>query len=146
MAGRPSKFSQALADRICEELANGKSLRTVCKGKDMPSPLTVRRWLAKDETFRTQYAQAREEQADFHADELIEIADTEPDPNRARVRIDARKWVASKLRPKVYGERVTAEVTGKDGGAIETKSTHDIASGVAFLLRKGVEERKKAKA
>ena len=143
---RPSKYSQELANKICEQIANGKSLRAVCRGKNIPDTRTVRRWLQDNEEFRLQYAQAREDQADFHADELIAIADTEKDANRARVRIDARKWVASKLRPKVYGERVTAEVTGKDGGAIETKSTHDIASGVAFLLRKGVEERKKVKA
>ncbi len=52
------------------------------------------------------YARAREEQADFYADEIITIADTEPDAAIARVRIDARKWTASKLRPKVYGDRV----------------------------------------
>ncbi len=53
-----------------------------------------------------QYARAREEQADFYADEIVTIADTEPDAATARVRVDARKWVASKLKPKRYGDKL----------------------------------------
>lgn len=51
-----------------------------------------------------QYAQARLEQANYYADQIVEITDTERDPNRARVRVDARKWIASKMLPKVYGD------------------------------------------
>ena len=106
--GRPSKFSQEIADRICVELSKGKSLRKICEADDMPEDTSVRRWLAKEENtaFRLQYARARQEQADHYADEIIDISDTEEDPQKAKVRIDARKWVASKLKPKKYSERM----------------------------------------
>jgi hypothetical protein len=70
-------------------------------------------WLALDAEFAAQYARAREEQADYYADEIIEIADTAEDANLARLRIDARKWKASKLRPKKYGEKI--DLTSEDG-------------------------------
>jgi hypothetical protein len=90
----------------------------------MPDVRTVYRWLAINEDFRHQYALAREDQADTLADEIIDIADdskhdimivTNPDGserevenrevvNRSRLRVDARKWVASKLKPKKYGD------------------------------------------
>jgi hypothetical protein len=91
----------------------------------MPTKSTVFRWLAADEMFRDQYARAREAQADAIFDEILDIADEEHttvkrDPDggevevtydstavqRNRLRIDARKWMAGKLRPKVYGEKV----------------------------------------
>ena len=73
---------------------------------------TVMRWLEAKPEFRDQYARARERQAHHYAAEIVEIADTEEDPAKARVRIDARKWVASKLLPKAYGERVEQHLTG----------------------------------
>jgi hypothetical protein len=92
--------------RLCAELSRGRSLRSICADEDMPSTCTAQEWLAEDLEFATQYARARERQADFYADEITEIADSEADPNKARVRIDARKWVASKLKPKTYGDRL----------------------------------------
>lgn len=86
----------------------------------MPGIETVRRWLMGNEAFRAQYAYAREEQADTYADEIVRIADSEPDSNRARVRIDARKWVAGKLRPKVYGDKVGLEASGSLSVTIAT--------------------------
>jgi hypothetical protein len=69
----------------------------------MPGFATVKRWLSENADFQAQYARAREEQADFYADEIIQIADTCTDTNKARLQIDARKWKASKLAPKKYG-------------------------------------------
>ena len=111
--GRPSSYTQEIADTICTRIAEGESLRTICVSDDIPSITSVRRWLAdeKRDGFRLQYACAREEQADFYADAIIEIADTEEDPQKARVRIDARKWYAGKLKPKKYGERIASPVT-----------------------------------
>ncbi len=93
---------------VCERIAGGESLRTICKDKDMPTARGVLKWLNADgnDAAVQQYARAREEQADFYADEIVTIADTEPDAAIARVRIDARKWVASKLRPKRYGDKL----------------------------------------
>ena len=113
--GRPSSYTQEIADNICKLLAGGLSLRKICLMDGMPHIDTVRRWLIEEDkaTFHVQYTRAREEQADFYADEITEIADTEEDPNKARVRIDARKWVASKLKPKKYGDKIDVTSGGE---------------------------------
>jgi hypothetical protein len=88
---------------------------------------TVYLWLMRHEAFSEAYARAREEQADTFADEISAIAD-EPPPNDEkgrtdsgwvawqRNRIDARKWVAAKLKPKRYGEKVDVTSDGKAVG------------------------------
>jgi len=132
--GRPSIFTQELADKICIEIAtSSKSLRTICKSLNI-SVGSVLNWLKdKDKhEFLTQYARAKEEQADFLAEEMMEIADdasndfmtiTKGDASyevenrewtaRSKLRVDTRKWIASKLKPKKYGEKleVQANVT-----------------------------------
>lgn len=130
---RPSSFVQATADTICERIANGESLRAICEAEDMPDKATVLRWLAKEEheAFRVQYARARETQADSIFDEILDIADDarndwmkrnhgDSDPGwvengealrRSALRIDARKWMAGKLKPKKYGEKMSVDHT-----------------------------------
>ena len=116
--GRPSIYSQETADRICREIASGASLRAICAAPEMPHIDTVRKWLASGNTeFLAQYARAREEQADYYGDEMVEIADTTDDPQKARLQIDARKWKASKLAPKKYGDKI--QHAGHDGGLLE---------------------------
>jgi hypothetical protein len=140
-----SKFTQELADIICDEIAtSSKSLRTICKEDGMPTVKTVLNWLTQgDKTedeqdpfrlFLRQYTRAREAQADFLAEEIIEIADdgsndlmtiTKGDisyevenkevTNRSRLRVDARKWVAAKLKPKKYGDKVDLNHGGEIG-------------------------------
>lgn len=123
--GRPSDFSQELADEICAQLADGLSLRTVCKSDDMPDKRTVFRWLRTNEAFCHQYTRAKEESADALTDEMLDIADdasndwVERDDGRvdyngdhvqrSRLRIETRKWIASKLKPKKYGDKLTHE-------------------------------------
>lgn len=104
--GRPSGYSEEVVGTICMEIMAGKSLRTICAMEGMPAASTVYAWLGKYPEFSQRYACAREVQADVLADEIIEIADSDLDPNRARVMIDARKWLAGKLRPKKYSDRV----------------------------------------
>ena len=129
MTGRPSDYAPELANQICDRLAGGASLRAICSANDMPGKTTVFRWLNEHEEFRDQYARAREAQAEHWADEIIEIADDSgvdviPEEDgryridgeaiqRARLRVEARKWLMSKLAPKKYGDRVTAEHTGE---------------------------------
>lgn len=113
-AGRPRnpetmvKFEKAL-----ELVAKGTGLQRACQtiGVDTSNFYNI---LKKDEGLAKKYARAREEQADYLADEIVSIADEEEDPQKARVRIDARKWTASKLRPKRYGDKVdhSHEVSG----------------------------------
>jgi hypothetical protein len=142
MTGRPSSFTQEIADEICERLAEGESLRSICRSDGMPVQATVFRWLSIDEAFLKQYARAREAQADRLADEILDIADdssrdtipkVDKEGNeygeqansewiaRSRLRVDARKWLASKMAPKKYGDKVTQEITGGGGGALVVK-------------------------
>lgn len=119
--GRPSAYTQDIADEICDRLANGQSLRTICKSDEMPNKSTIMRWLHSNDSFRDQYARARNDQAQHYADEIIDIADDSVNDymvnddgvetvdheaiQRSKLRIDSRKWVASKLLPQKYGDR-----------------------------------------
>lgn len=120
--GRPSAFSQAVGDAICERIVNGQSLRAICQDDAMPGASTVLRWLQGDQHvgFREQYTRARQAQAEAAISEITEIADaaTNEDVQVAKLRVDTRKWAASKVLPKVYGERQQIEHTGENGGAV----------------------------
>ncbi len=119
MIGRPSDFTQEIADAICEKIADGQSLRSICLAEDMPNKATVFRWLANP-AFHDQYAHARETQADSLADDITDIADDDKlEPNDKRVRIDARKWLAGKMRPKKYGEAIQMKHTDGEGGPVK---------------------------
>lgn len=117
--GRPSKYSDHLAQVICLRIAEGESLNKICKDDEMPERVTIYRWLLQKEDFCHNYARAREDQAETHADEIVDIADQMPyqlvdkDGNVRldsayvawqKNRIDARKWVASKLKATKYGD------------------------------------------
>jgi hypothetical protein len=125
--GRPSTFTQATADAICKRLADGESLRQVCRDDDMPDKETVRGWRHSFPEFDAQYARARAEQAEGFLDEIIEIVDDGKndwmdrevgrgrvirvvDPEavmRSKLRYDARRWAMSKILPKKYGDSTT---------------------------------------
>lgn len=144
--GRPSTYTPDIADRLCKQLAEGMSLRRACELDDMPSKTTVLRWLRDDEEFRSQYARARDAQADHYADEIIEISDNHDNDyitktnsdgseyeaidhehiQRSRLRVDSRKWIASKLKPKKYGDRTKHEHSGPGDGAIEMAWTVEV--------------------
>lgn len=113
--GRPSKRTPELCREICDRLSRGESLATICADAHMPDTSNVREWLRKDEEFQADYARAREAQAEFYADEIVKIADDCTDAGKARLQMDARKWYASKLAPKRYGDKidVNANVTGE---------------------------------
>lgn len=132
--GRPSDFTPEIANEICNKLIDGESLRGICSDEGMPHASTVCRWLSVNADFREQYAHAREAQADTLFDDVLEIADDarndwmvrrgEDDAGwvangehiqRSRLRVDARKWMASKLAPKKYGERQVLEHTDPNG-------------------------------
>lgn len=102
------EYSDQLADVICTRLSEGESLRSICRDETMPKIGTIMRWLGLHPAFAEQYARAREVQADTHADEIIDVADdvtSDPDASSRRVRVEARKWVAAKLKPKSYGDK-----------------------------------------
>jgi hypothetical protein len=110
--GRPSSFTQQLADEICERIALGETLRSICLDNHIPDRITVLRWLKKHNDFRNQYTQARLDQADTFAEEIIDIGRTAGDAQLGRLQMDALKWASSKIAPKKYGEKVEHEVNG----------------------------------
>jgi hypothetical protein len=107
--GRPSGFSQEIADKICSHIAEG-GYATNLKRFGLPHEATVCRWLNENDAFRAAYARARERRAETFAEQMVEIADTCEDPQRGRLQVETRKWIASKLLPRVYGENQRVEV------------------------------------
>lgn len=110
-----STFTQEIFDKICERMADGESLRAICKTKGFPAKRTVLRWVAADDTLAKQYAEAQLMRAEHYFDEIVEIADSGTDPAKTRVQVDARKWVLSRMNPKKYGDKMdlTANINGK---------------------------------
>ena len=121
--GRPTSYTDEIANKICSQISTShKSLRTICKGDDMPCVATVLNWLNTNEKFLAQYTRAKEEQADYLVEEMLDIADDSSNDtietergkvenrewtNRSRLKVDTRKWIASKLKPKKYGDKIT---------------------------------------
>jgi len=120
-------YSPGLADRVCELMIEGVSLRKICEMSGMPSRRAILNWLKNNEEFRQRYEIARLMQIEYWAHEIIDIADDtsgdfiinehgervvdHENINRARLKIDARKWLMSKLHPARYGDKVQADVT-----------------------------------
>lgn len=119
MTGRPSLYTDELAQEICERISCDESLASICREEGKPHMATVFRWLEKHESFREQYARARVWQAETQADQGKEIRDAikkgELDPAQARVILDAIKWEAGKRNPAKYGDKLA--VVGGDSAA-----------------------------
>ena len=120
--GRPTDYTPELGDIICEQISRKVSLVNICDNDDrMPSPRTVYRWLREHESFCQNYTRAKEDQADYLAEDTLDIADDmDIDPQHKRIMVDTRKWLASKFKPKKYGDKTQHELTGADGGALKT--------------------------
>jgi hypothetical protein len=146
---RPSEYTQEKADSICHLLAEGMSLRSVCKEKGMPDIATVFKWMRSNEEFLKQYARAKQESADAMAEEVLDIADNAVNDwmevnhgehkswkengeaiNRSRLRVDTRKWLMAKMKPKKYGEKLDVVSDGEaiKGNTIIVKNFKDGAS------------------
>lgn len=133
--GRPTIFTQKLADEICARLAEGESMRTVCLSDKMPALSSVFKWLREDEKFSEQYARAKQESTDALAEEILDISDESSndwmeihhgndDENvswkvnneavqRSKLRVDTRKWLMSKMKPKKYGDKIDVTSGGE---------------------------------
>jgi len=145
-------------------ISEGMSLRKILKEDKtglLPAQSTVYEWLLRHPSFAEQYTRAREEQADTLADEIIDIADEQPeivavtDKRTGELiehkldgaflqwqknRIEARKWTAMKLKPKKYGDRVAME--GVEGGAPIT--TQDATADKFLEIIRNMEMKKRA--
>ena len=144
--GRPEIYSEKLALEFLTRVATTSfSIRTICQEKGMPSVLTIYRWLNNNETFSKQYARAKEDQADYLAEEMLDIADDGSNDymtvkmggkdarvedkeltNRSRLRVDTRKWIASKLKPKKYADRIDNRFVDENGNDKEFSITLNI--------------------
>jgi hypothetical protein len=115
--GPVSIKSPELMEEICTRIAEGRSVKNICNDEDMPSFGFVWRWISEDAVFEHRYARAIQQRAMNHADQIIELEQQvmrgEIPSDVARVVLDARKWTASRLLPKVYGDKqiVEANVT-----------------------------------
>lgn len=124
--GRPTDYTKELADSICERLAEGQSLRSVCRGEDMPDKATVFRWIRTHNEFRDQYTRAKEEAADALAEEIIDLSDGAIEvikrgaekkssalAQAVKLQVDTRKFIMAKMKPKKYGERMDVTSGGE---------------------------------
>jgi hypothetical protein len=130
--GRPSSYNPALVASICDEIATSDhGLVTICARPGMPTLKTMYLWMERHPEFVQIYARAKERQMDYMACQIKEIADT-PQPgviertdkdgnvmvetrdmiDHRRLRIEARKWLMSKLAPKKYGDHQDVNITG----------------------------------
>lgn len=127
-AGRPSIYTDELANEICDAIANSvRGLNYLCKKNEhWPVRSTILQWCRDRPRFSDMYTKARQDQADFMADEIIDVAynkkkdhkivkDTQgqektivvnENVNRARLKFDSLKYLASVLKPRVYGPRI----------------------------------------
>jgi len=129
---RPSSFNDATAEEICIRIMCGDSLAEICRDEEMPTYRTVMRWLKDDETFRRNYASAREDQGHADADAIADIAKRiikgEIEPAAGRAAIDALKWTAGKRQPKAYGDKVALVGGGKDDAPIRQSHSFDLTT------------------
>ena len=129
LGGAPTKYTQEIADKICAMITEGCSIRTICAKEGMPCAQTFFNWLRAHKEFLEQYTHAKQEQAEALIEDMLDIADdgtndyTKNDEGyiangehiqRSRLRIETRKWLASKLKPKKYGEKVDLTSNGKE--------------------------------
>lgn len=142
-------FSPEVATAICQRLALGESLRSICRSPGMPDTTTVYKWVREKEDFRALYQEAREFQARLWADEILDVArdtsnDIGPDgrPNNAavqarRLEVDTLKWLLSHLLPREFGDKQSHEVSGPNGGPVKVEvDKEQIARWLAFQTAK----------
>ena len=144
MTGRPSTYTEEMGNLICDKLTEGISLRKLCMQDDFPAASTVYVWLDRFPEFAEKYARAREAATEDMLEDILEIADDKTiDPQDKRVRIDTRKWVMGRLKPKKYGDKQTVDVGNKDGETLKVDSNVDT---VALTLQLAEALRKAEKA
>jgi hypothetical protein len=117
----PMPFEQEIADEICERLVGGETLLDICDSPHLPSTHTIYKWLAQHQSFADAYARARDLAGHTFSDKAMRAVENELDPGRARLQFDAYRWLAGKLRPREYSDKHAVELTGANGGPIQTE-------------------------
>lgn len=110
----PVRWSPEIEDEFCKRIMEGRSVNSIAGDEDMPNGNTFWRWMGEKETLRTKYAHAIEARALAQADEIADLTRRvvrgEVPPDVARVALDGLKWTASRLLPKMYGDRQSVDV------------------------------------
>jgi transposase-like protein len=132
------RYTRQVAEAICERLARGESLRSICKTKGMPSPSTIYDWRDTRPEFARSFARARELAAEACAEEAVENAKaaTPATLQTDKLRVSTLLWRAGRAggqRPGGGAEpgaggprRVIVEVRDftavtRDDGAVVTR-------------------------
>lgn len=135
------KKTPDLLNKICQHIVEGKSLRSICKMKNMPSVQAVMKWLNNDENFYRQYQTARENQGDLYGEMINDIAielltGQRTDFQNCRVAIDALKWTVSKMNSK-WSDRQVLDVN-------QTNYVDELSK-VQDTIKQRIEEKNKEK-
>lgn len=122
--GRPTLYTPEIAQEIIDRLLSGESLVKIAEDDRMPGRVTIYRWFDEYPDFGTKCARAREGLADYLVDEIEKLARSATKDNIevVKLQISVAQWRAMKMAPRQYGEKRYQEVTGKDGGAIQTET------------------------
>lgn len=153
---RPTKYNAKLSETICTRIMEGQGVREIGRDDNMPDASTIFVWLAKHQEFQELYTRAKEVQADAFEEELLEIADDSSNDymkrqnadgtahdlvdnehiNRSRLRIETRKWVMSKLKPRKYGDykQIDQNISGKL--TVEKLTDKELDEQIADLTKK----------
>ncbi|MFA5355289.1 MAG: hypothetical protein WC302_00925 [Candidatus Paceibacterota bacterium] len=119
--GRPRAYSEALAKKICDKMAGGKTLSKICKLAKMPAYQTVIDWTNQYPEFKLLYQEAKDKQMDAWAEQIVDLSDDSimhpAATGKAKLQVDTRKWLMSKLKSKRYGDKTI--LTGEDGGPVK---------------------------
>jgi len=125
------QYSPEMGEAICLRLAGGESLNRICRDDDMPHRASVHRWLLRDHEFRRSYEFARQVQADYYAEQVIELADeadasTSPAVHKAKLQVDARKWAAARMAPRKWGDRSQVDLGATGSSEVVVRWASDV--------------------
>ena len=120
-----TEYTAEMGIRICDEIAGGKSVRSICEEDWAPGRRTIFVWLREQPEFKALYDIAVNERCEAYAEEIVAISDdgtndwmATNDPEnpgyrfngesfqRSRLRVDTRKWIVAKMIPKRYGDKL----------------------------------------
>lgn len=135
--GGPTTLTWEIAEEICERLADGESMKAICRDPDMPNITLIYKWKRDTPWFDRMFKQARQDQVHTLVDEIIDIADDstndyveretakgttivldEEHIRRSAIRIEARKWLAERMAPKEFGPKAELAVGNPDGSSL----------------------------
>ena len=140
--------NESLVDEILERIMSGESVNAICSEPGMPARKSFYMWIIEDDKLRERYESALNARVHSMSEDLLDIADaavpTTPMGTtdtgavaKQRLQVDTRKWLLSKLAPKKYGDKITQELTGANGGPILTKDVSDLSDAELAAIANG---------